>query len=74
MWSVEVWVYPVRDPNGRLLRQGTWKGVGSADTFEEAKEAVIEIAEKHGIARASQEDAEMRASKGRGFYWWRYLK
>lgn len=69
MWTIEVWVRPVRADRGR------WEVVGEADAFEEARATVIAVAEEHGVSRAHREapDTEirwMRAYRGRGFCCW----
>ena len=64
-WKIEVWI---------ATKQ--WKLVGKAKTFDNAKKAVLLIAEKYGVARAIfQGDARggycgMRAFRDRGFFCW----
>lgn len=65
MWKIEVWV-----------RRTGWRHVGSVDTFEQALEATVTIAEQQGVARAYKPEAPehevrgIRAYRERGFCYW----
>ncbi len=69
VWTIDVWTRP----NG--TRSGLWKPVGTVETSEEAREAVLAIAKQYGLARASSDGSAdeirgMQASKTRGFCCW----
>jgi len=68
-WRIEVWV------RHKGAAGGHWEQVGGVDTFELAKQAVLGVAERYGVARAHRDGPEteirgMRASTRLGFCCW----
>lgn len=60
MFKIEVWIPPVRNADGRIVRAGHWKRSGDQHEEKEAAELMRGLASKGFITKADSEGVELR--------------